>query len=238
MADAINALDKGLRHLHEPFLDAQAASDAWHRSLLDLADSAGANGRSLSEFTAAGLANRDAVRAAAEAAIRERDANVANGMAIDKANNLYREHIRALQAAAIARYGDRDAVWALIGALEKVPRYVTTEFIQQFTVRGVPLGEHSGLRIDELAPRQHGGPVLAGHAYLVGERGPEPFVPATNGTIFPAGQSYAAAAGGPIEITLRIPPSGNAALDALVGQIQAEVTHRGGSGATLGIKQV
>lgn len=33
--------------------------------------------------------------------------------------------------------------------------------------------------------RANGGPVEAGKAYLVGERGPEPFIPRTNGTILP-----------------------------------------------------
>jgi tape measure domain-containing protein len=36
-------------------------------------------------------------------------------------------------------------------------------------------------------PRQHGGPVFAGRAYRVGERGPELFVPRQAGTILPAG---------------------------------------------------
>lgn len=35
--------------------------------------------------------------------------------------------------------------------------------------------------------RASGGPVTAGKAYLVGENGPEPFVPSTNGTIIPNG---------------------------------------------------
>lgn len=37
--------------------------------------------------------------------------------------------------------------------------------------------------------RQHGGPVASGQPYLVGERGPELFVPRTPGTVLPAGQS-------------------------------------------------
>jgi hypothetical protein len=36
-------------------------------------------------------------------------------------------------------------------------------------------------------PKASGGPVQAGTAYLVGERGPEPFIPDTNGTILPTG---------------------------------------------------
>ena len=35
--------------------------------------------------------------------------------------------------------------------------------------------------------RQHGGPVLAGRSYVVGERGPEYFVPSTAGAVLPNG---------------------------------------------------
>ena len=37
--------------------------------------------------------------------------------------------------------------------------------------------------------RQHGGPVSAGQTYMVGERGPELFVPKMSGTVLPAGQT-------------------------------------------------
>lgn len=40
-----------------------------------------------------------------------------------------------------------------------------------------------------------GGPVSAGHGYIVGEEGPEAFIPAGNGTIVPAGQTAAMMAG-------------------------------------------
>jgi phage-related minor tail protein len=36
--------------------------------------------------------------------------------------------------------------------------------------------------------RAAGGAVRAGQAYMVGEHGPEPFIPSTNGTIIPTGQ--------------------------------------------------
>jgi hypothetical protein len=41
----------------------------------------------------------------------------------------------------------------------------------------------------EIAPRAGGGPVAQGDAYLVGERGPELFVPRSSGTIMPSTQS-------------------------------------------------
>lgn len=51
---------------------------------------------------------------------------------------------------------------------------------------GVP-SSNSGIQglLTSLPGRAGGGPVLAGHAYLVGERGPEPFVPSVPGTIIP-----------------------------------------------------
>lgn len=36
-----------------------------------------------------------------------------------------------------------------------------------------------------MTPRANGGPVKAGHLYLTGERGPEPFIPKQDGTILP-----------------------------------------------------
>ena len=39
----------------------------------------------------------------------------------------------------------------------------------------------------DLPGRALGGPVLAGHAYMVGERGPEPFIPSSDGRIVPSG---------------------------------------------------
>jgi len=42
-----------------------------------------------------------------------------------------------------------------------------------------------GLAAEILAGRENGGPVLAGHPYIVGERRPELFIPDTSGTIVP-----------------------------------------------------
>lgn len=47
-----------------------------------------------------------------------------------------------------------------------------------------------------LSARASGGPVTAGQPYMVGERGPEPFVPAVNGRILSVAQAQAALRGG------------------------------------------
>jgi len=50
---------------------------------------------------------------------------------------------------------------------------------------GIPRTMTIEITYAEAPPRQHGGPVLAGHAYTVGEAGPETFVPNRPGTILP-----------------------------------------------------
>jgi phage-related minor tail protein len=72
--------------------------------------------------------------------------------------------------------------------------------------------------------RANGGPVNAGGAYLVGERGPELFVPNSSGTI-------GAAAGAPVTINIHM-PSGSSLNDvkrssAQVSAALARAVHRG-----------
>jgi len=68
-------------------------------------------------------------------------------------------------------------------------------------------------------PRAAGGPVAAGQVYTVGEKGPETFVPSTNGTILPNG------AGGPTTIINHWPPGIS---PVRVAQATREYTRRGG----------
>lgn len=41
------------------------------------------------------------------------------------------------------------------------------------------------VKLEFAGEREKGGPVMSGKAYLVGEKGPEPFIPSSNGTILP-----------------------------------------------------
>lgn len=50
--------------------------------------------------------------------------------------------------------------------------------------------------------RANGGPVQAGKAYLVGERGPEPFIPNVSGTILPNSSLSAAGGGGQVNVNI------------------------------------
>ena len=61
------------------------------------------------------------------------------------------------------------------------------KFVDNFSIQGV-YGAITGkpnTTMQDLQARASGGPVYAGQQYMVGERGPELFVPNTNGTIVP-----------------------------------------------------
>lgn len=79
---------------------------------------------------------------------------------------------------------------AAINGLKNKTVTITTVFVQtgnpnvQVNATGANVGgTYYG------PPRASGGPVYAGRSYMVGERGPEPFIPSTNGTILPNGSS-------------------------------------------------
>ena len=64
---------------------------------------------------------------------------------------------------------------------------MNAKFNEAFRDRSFTVTQHyqsSGTPFDT-EHRQHGGPVLAGRPYIVGERRPELFVPSQSGTIVP-----------------------------------------------------
>lgn len=74
-----------------------------------------------------------------------------------------------------------------IDTLNNMPSLVETEVRTNYTQTGSPVSipdEHTG-GVPGGSGRAVGGPVNAGTAYMVGERGPEMFVPSTNGAIVP-----------------------------------------------------
>jgi lambda family phage tail tape measure protein len=86
--------------------------------------------------------------------------------------------------------GDSSSVAGAFGgadsALSVASTSMSTPLAGDFfgTAGSVSSGASSGLFT--LPARASGGPVVAGQPYLVGEEGPEPFIPNTSGTILPA----------------------------------------------------
>jgi hypothetical protein len=77
-----------------------------------------------------------------------------------------------------------------------------------------------------LGQRAEGGPVLAGERYLVGERGPEVFTPATSGSVQPQ-------ASAPIHITINAGPEAGEAVRRSERQIAAAVARAVSRGSQL-----
>lgn len=76
------------------------------------------------------------------------------------------------------------------------------------------------------APRASGGPVKAGHAYWVGENGPEPFIPATNGTIVSNETARTMLAGGGGNGMVEVHIVGGEYFDARVASVSGPVAAR------------
>jgi hypothetical protein len=64
------------------------------------------------------------------------------------------------------------------------------------------VGFFDGLSGAPVGTRASGGSVSGGRGYMVGENGPEPFIPAQNGRILSVGQAQAAVAGGGSGVTV------------------------------------
>lgn len=91
---------------------------------------------------------------------------------------------------------EASATRALIDALNAIPSQKTVDiFIKQTT-------QLTTIETNRLK-RASGGPVRAGVAYTVGERGQETFVPDTNGTIIPHGKTASARGGDTYYVTIQ-----------------------------------
>jgi hypothetical protein len=99
------------------------------------------------------------------------------------------------------------------------------DMYDQVTMAGqaAGLGTHGGVIASGAAPgRASGGPVTAGSSYLVGERGPELFVPASAGSILPNGSGMA------VTVNITQPLGTPSAIAAAVSAALADALRRGG----------
>lgn len=102
------------------------------------------------------------------------------------------------------------------GVLKAIPKEITTKVVTTYESKGAgPGGTSSGKQggYDDGGGKAEGGPVAANTSYLVGEEGPEFFVPSVAGVIVPAGIS-------------------KALLDAASGRIVSPASVNGGGGGT------
>jgi hypothetical protein len=102
-----------------------------------------------------------------------------------------------------------------VSGLKGIPSKVHTDVSLTYhaEIGGLPAGIVRG--------RQHGGPVSMGMPYLVGERGPELFVPSTSGAVVP---NAGGGGGGDVVIQVGSETLARIAIDALVKHQRRNVT--------------
>ena len=138
----------------------------------------------------------------------------------DVQRNVEGIQVRAFDSLAEAISGVVSGTESLGDAFRNMARGIVQDIIQM-TVRmlifraisgmfggGAAAGSNAGMQSLLFGgARASGGPVNAGMAYRVGERGEEPFVPNTGGKIVPNNQLRAANNNGPVEIVIAFGPA-------------------------------
>lgn len=146
-----------------------------------------------------------------------------------------RDRIAELKSKRVditVRSNTSSVVGAVISQLNRIPQ-VTRRTIE-FQTRG---GLMSGLQV-----RQHGGPVEAGRAYLVGEKRPEVFVPDRDGMVLPGVESLGhmvtgpGGGGGGTVINLNVDMRGSVGVNE--DQFRQMVAHSWNKAARLGLVTV
>ena len=181
-----------------------------HRTLADLDAAAGGTDRSLADLIAAGQQTTDLLATAAD-------------QAASRMSNAFERFART------GKLSFSDLRDVAVGALNDIVNSAIRAGLDQlfggdggFGGGGGGLGGFfSGLFGSLLPGRAAGGPVAPGRAYMVGERGPELFVPAVSGRVLPSGTQPPARI---VNIAVNVTAPGEpAALRRSAGQIAAGV---------------
>jgi hypothetical protein len=238
-AEQIDAYQSTLQGLFDPVfavIDAQAGlNDALERQAEVYKDAASTG----AEKAAADQAVREAVveldgaaanlnRQIADGSLKVQDARsrfieMAAGMGVSRADAI-RLADEMLQATNRARdLGNSDpnveitATDRASAVMERVRGRLidldgrTASILIQTTHRDIFESQRRGGTTGGPQLRQHGGPVKAGDPYIVGERGPELFVPANHGMIVP-GSHGGGVGGGPVQVEVTLNVTGNGRL--------------------------
>jgi hypothetical protein len=166
------------------------------------------NGLSLKLNSEKGQANREAILSVVQANIKAYDTAIQSGTGATTAAAAYDKNTAALNAQLLHAGYAQSAINGLIGKYKEVPDDVNTDIAMHGLtdalndlddllrkINGIPknitIREHV---YSYTSPSQTfhglatGGPVTAGHPYLVGEEGPEMFVSSQPGYIVPNDQ--------------------------------------------------
>lgn len=210
-ATAAERLNEAITTLIGFKVDAEKALIDFKDSLADLTKGFKDNGTSLDINTAKGRLNRENILSSIDAARSHAEAVADQSGSVKKGADVLIDHVNQLKNQARQAGISEQAINNYIRELNLTPKEIRTAIriaAQQAkneinTVQGMLTGLKDKYikiiatsSVDPLPPnvkRAGGGPVYAGHTYLVGESGVERFSPYVSGNITPSNQLAAPA---------------------------------------------
>lgn len=121
-ADAVNAANVSFQKFYQTSLTVDQSNLQFQASLDAVTASVKENGHSIDDNTAKGRANRQAALDSITAIIGLRDAQLANGAGVDKANAAYLRNIEALRGSMRQAGFTKTQIDRLIGAYDQLPK--------------------------------------------------------------------------------------------------------------------
>ncbi len=218
LASALKTMNDELDQWISKSLAAGDASIAVAQDFADLG-AKGAKGWELN--TQAGRDHQKMINQTIQDLERQRQAAIDAGngskAAIDAANKSYEDQLNHLLKIAGQLGATKAEVNALAGKYD-------VEVFMHFHSEGAAAGAIGKEISYTISHKAAGGPVMAGTPYMVGENGPELYVPSQNGTIIPHGAGNSGASGGATltgEITYK--GTGDRLVDALFEAFRVKI---------------
>ena len=125
---AFDALNTTLGTTVSNLLSAAQSEDQFLEAVKNVTSSVHQNGASLSQNTKHGLANRDALLSAMQAALSYRDAQEKSGVSTRRANLTLADNIVQLEKSAVNAGLSKNAVHLLVAQMGLVPKNIRTDF--------------------------------------------------------------------------------------------------------------
>ncbi len=243
-ARQIKNMDDALRNLFNTENSLADTHLAVAQGFLDLQKNLVKGKQNWTDNTQAGVDNQKMLQSQIELIQRARDAQVAaaagNKAAIDTANASYETQLQKILAIGKAAGLSQAQLNKLSGEYD-VNVIVNTVAGVQKGVAAIGALVQQALTAVGLKHKAAGGPVMAGSPYMVGENGPELYVPSQNGTIIPHGAGSSAASGAGQSLTLDVGGTPSGAVEAMFLQwlmtaLSKEIRGQGGQLSVLGLK--
>lgn len=241
--EAMADFDKAIRKAFGQVMGIRDATLRYEQAQDDLVAELTEGKRTLDAHTQAGRDNWQAINDQAKAIEDLRQANVNNGMAVDKANEQYDRQLVQLEDTLLALGFNKTEVKKYIEELRKIPAKAQTEV--KINGADLALGQLLkiigaistiagfgvfGAVIGSLGNRGSGGNVMAGADYIVGEHGPEllSMKSGGGGYVYSASQTASMSGSGGGRTVLEVHSGGSEMDELLVQLLQRAVRVRGG----------